>query len=293
MGSSGSYEDTFLANLGLVDDVVRFIARRHRLTATDAEEFASLARLKLIENDYAVLRSFRGTSSLRTYLVTVLSHLFLDDRTARWGRWRPSATTKRLGPTALLLERLIARDGLSEDAAIETVRTNHQVPESVVELRALLQRLPARVPRRPPSDEIEDLPDPSPGADAEVLASERTAAQDRIQAALGRAIAPLEPRERLILKMRYEDGSRVNEIATAIGEDAKRLYRIIEKLAARLRESLTREGISAREVLDLLDHEGLKEGAMAEFPRRVSLSPMRRGFEAIRSAGPQALRRSP
>jgi RNA polymerase sigma factor (sigma-70 family) len=273
LGSSGSYEDIFLANLGLVDKVARFIGRRHRLTATDAEEFVSQARLKLIENDYGVLRAFKGESTLQTYLATVLTRTFLDDRTARWGRWRPCAAAKQLGETAQLLERLIVRDGLPEDAAIETARTNHQVPESVVELRALLQKLPARVPRRPPSDEIEDLPDPSPGADAEVLASERTAAQDRIHAALERAIAPLEPRERLILKMRFEDGSRVNEIATAIGENAKPLYPIIKKLVARLRESLTRDGVDAREVLDLLDHEGLNEGAIAEFPRRVSLSP--------------------
>jgi RNA polymerase sigma factor (sigma-70 family) len=273
LGSSGSYEDLFLANLGLVDDVVRFVARRHRLAPTDADEFASQARLKLIENDYAVLRAFKGQSTLRTYLVTVLSRLFLDDRTARWGRWRPSAVAKRLGPTAMLLERLTTRDGLSEDAAIETARTNHQVPESAAELRDLLQQLPARVPRRAPGDAIEDLPDTSPGADAEVAASERTAAQDRIQAALERALAPLEPRERLILKMRFEDGSRVNEIATAIGEDTKRLYPALQKLFARMRESFVRDGIDAPEVLDLLDHEGLREGAIAEFPRRASLSP--------------------
>lgn len=272
MGSSSSYENLLLANLGLVQRVVRFIARRHHLTATEAEDFASLAQIKLIENDYGVLRAFKGESTLQTYLATVLTRTFLDDRTARWGRWRPSAVAKRLGQTAQLLERLIVRDGLTEDAAVETARTNHQVPESAVDLRALLRKLPARVPRRPPTDQLEDLPDPSPGADAALLASERNAAQDRIHTALLRALDPLEPRERLILKMRYQDGSQVNEIATAIGQDAKPLYAIIKKLIARLRDAMTREGIDAREVLDLLDHEGLEEGAIAEFPRRVSLS---------------------
>ena len=271
MGSSGSYEDIFLANLGLIDAVVRFIARRHRLTATDAEEFASLARLKLIENDYGVLRSFRGTSSLRTYLVTVLGHLFLDDRTARWGRWRPSATAKRLGPTALLLERLIARDGLSEDAAIETVRTNHGVTESVVALRALVERLPGRIPRRPAGDELEDLPDPAPGADAEVLASERSVSGDRIGASLERALITLESRDRLVLRLRFQDALPVNQIAAIVQEDPKRLYRTIDKLVHQLRESMTRDGIHAREVLDVLDHEGLREDAAAESAPRVSL----------------------
>jgi RNA polymerase sigma factor (sigma-70 family) len=272
LGSSGSYEDIFLANLDLIDGVVRFIARRHRLAPTDADEFASLARLKLIEDDYAALRAFKGNSTLRTYLVTVLNHLFLDDRTARWGRWRPSATAKRLGPTALLLERLTARDGLSEDAAIETVRTNHGVTESVVALRALVERLPGRIPRRPAGDELEDLPDPAPGADAEVLASERAQAGDRIGDSLERALSALESRERLVLRLRFQDALPVNQIAAIVEEDPKRLYRTIEKLVLRLRESMTRDGIHARDVLDVLDHEGLKEDAAVESPRRVSLS---------------------
>ena len=272
MGSSGSYEELFLANLGLVDDVVRFVARRHRLTPTDADEFASLARLKLIENDYGVLRAFKGGSTLRTYLATVLNHLFLDDRTARWGRWRPSAAAKRLGPTALLLERLTTRDGLSEDAAIETARTNHGVTETVVALRALLAQLPERVPRRPSGDEAEDLPDPSPGADAEVLASERSVSGDRIGEALERALTTLETRERLVLRLRFQDALPVNQIAAIVDEDPKRLYRTIDKLVLRLREAMTGDGISAGEVLDLLDHEGLREDGRAETARRVSLS---------------------
>lgn len=271
MESSGSYEDLFLANLGLVDDVVRFIARRHRLTPTDAEEFASLARLKLIDNDYAALRAFKGDASLSTYLRVVLTRAFLDDRTARWGRWRPSAAAKRLGPTALLLERLTARDGLSGGAAIETARTNHGVPETVAELHALLERLPARVPRRPSGDEAEDLPDPSPGADAEVLAAERAASADRIGAALERALAGLDARERLVLRLRYQDKLPVNRIAAVVDEDPKRLYRTIDKLELRLRASMERDGIHADEVRGLLDHEGLKGAGRGESARPVSL----------------------
>jgi RNA polymerase sigma factor (sigma-70 family) len=272
LGSSGSYEEIFLANLDLVDDVVRFIARRHRLTPTDGEEFASLARLKLIENDYAALRAFKGESSLRTYLTVVLTRTFLDDRTARWGRWRPSAVAKRLGPTALLLERLTARDGLPADAAIETARTNHGVPETVAELYALLEQLPGRAPRRPSGDEADDLPDPAPGADAEVLASERSASSDRIGDALERALTVLEARERLVLRLRFQDKLPVNRIAAVVDEDPKRLYRTIEKLLLRLHESMTRDGIHADEVRDLLDHEGLKGDGRAESARHVSLS---------------------
>jgi len=54
-----------------VDGVVRTIARRHRLPADEADELGSSVRLKLVENDYEVLRKFEGRSQLRTYLITV------------------------------------------------------------------------------------------------------------------------------------------------------------------------------------------------------------------------------
>jgi hypothetical protein len=54
--------------------------------------------LKLIENDYRILRSFEGLASLGTYLTTVIARLFLDFQIHEWGRWRPSAAATRLGP---------------------------------------------------------------------------------------------------------------------------------------------------------------------------------------------------
>jgi RNA polymerase sigma factor (sigma-70 family) len=260
LGSSGSHEHLFLANLGLVDDVVRFIARRHRLTPTDADDFASLARLKLIENDYGVFRAFKGESALRTYLVAVLNHLFLDHRTALWGRWRPSAAAKGLGATALLLERLVYRDGLGHEAAVEMARTNHRVPESDAELHAILAKVPQRIPRRPADEEPADPPDPSPPADEKVFASELAEDGGRVRAALERALSALAPSERLVLRLKFEDGRTGKEIGAAIGEDGARIFRTIEKLTKRLRKSMESEGIDARQVAEILDHDGLEDG---------------------------------
>jgi hypothetical protein len=53
--------------------------------------------------------------------------IFLDYRNRLWGKWRPSAEAKRLGPTAILIERLVARDGWAVDQVIEMVRVNHRV----------------------------------------------------------------------------------------------------------------------------------------------------------------------
>ncbi|HEX2281159.1 MAG TPA: hypothetical protein VHG52_05280, partial [Thermomicrobiales bacterium] len=110
----------FLEHLHVIDQVVLFIARRHHLSREEADDLASAVKLKIIENDYEALRNFRGDCSLRTYFATIANRHFLDTRIAQWGKWRPSAQARRLGPTAVLLDQLMSRDGLLLDEAVET-----------------------------------------------------------------------------------------------------------------------------------------------------------------------------
>ena len=141
-------EQRFLAHLEQVERIIAFVARRRRLDAGEVDEFASVVRLKLIENDYEVLRRFEGRSSLKTYLTVVIQRFYLDYRVSTWGKWRPSAGARRLGPTAVLLERLTARDGMSFPEAVQAARTNHGVPENDRELFDIGAQLPQRTRRQ-------------------------------------------------------------------------------------------------------------------------------------------------
>src|SRR5919108_999833 len=94
-------------NLPLVNAIIRTIARRRRLVALDEEEFRSAAYLKLVADDYAVLRAFAGRCTLRTYLTVVLQRVFLDCRTREWGKWRPSAESRRAGKAGVRLQKLV------------------------------------------------------------------------------------------------------------------------------------------------------------------------------------------
>src|SRR5215208_5464467 len=68
-----------------------------------------LASLPVIDDITGqVRRRFERRSSLPTYVTVVIQRLFLDYRNRLWGKWRPSSDAKRLGPTAMLLERLVA-----------------------------------------------------------------------------------------------------------------------------------------------------------------------------------------
>lgn len=138
------YQRLLLDHLDVIDHIVQTTGRRRHLSASEQEDFAGAVRLKFIEDDYAVLRKFQHRSSLRTYLASVIERQSLDFCVQQWGRWRPSAVADRLGPVAVLLERLVTRDGHSLEEAMEMAHTNHAVLESERQLRDLWAQLPVR-----------------------------------------------------------------------------------------------------------------------------------------------------
>ena len=93
------------SNLALVERAVGFAARRYRLDPDDADEFAAVVRLKLVDNDYAVLRAYEERSSFATYITIVIQRLLTDYRIHHGARkWHTSAEANRLGPLATRLE---------------------------------------------------------------------------------------------------------------------------------------------------------------------------------------------
>ena len=246
------YERLVVENLPLVDSVVRLIARRHRLSADEADELSSAIRLKLVENDYQVLRKFEGRSQLRTYLITVVQRHFLDDRNARWGKWRPSSVARRLGPIAVLLDRLLTRDRLPFDEAVATIATRHD-DVSRDQLHEIMLQLPARSVRQFTSeDELEDVPAPTPDEDRVIASIERTQTGDRVERALDTVLAALDDEDRVILKMRFCDNVRISRIAELMGLATKPFYRRLEDLMHALRSELQRQGISAEDVANVI-----------------------------------------
>jgi RNA polymerase sigma factor for flagellar operon FliA len=246
-------ESLLLSELPTIDRIVAFIRVRHHLSASDADEFAAHVRLKLVEDEYAVLRKFEGRSSLRTYLTVVIQRLFLDYRTSAWGKWRPSAEARRLGELAIQAERLVTRDGYSLDEAYEVLTTNHGVGINRGELEQLVEKLPCRVRRSFEGEEsLQNVVAPDLSPDAALEEQGRAVAAARVSQALSRTLATLDVRDRLILTMRFEDGRTVAEIARVLHVDQKALYRRCDRLLLDLRAALEREGVNADEVLDIL-----------------------------------------
>ncbi len=101
------------ANAPAITALITRAARRRRLRPQDADELRSLTWTHLLKDDCRVIRRYRGVSTMATYLYVVVERVLLDMRTAQWGKWRPSAAARRLGPQAVLYERLVRRDGMT------------------------------------------------------------------------------------------------------------------------------------------------------------------------------------
>jgi RNA polymerase sigma factor for flagellar operon FliA len=249
-----SPETLLLAEFATVERVIRFISARRRLRPADAEDFASHVKMRLIENDYAVLRKFEGRSSLLTYLTVVVQRMYADYCAAAHGRWRPSAEARRAGEVGIVLERLLWRDGFSLDEACEILVTNHQVPVGRAELERIAALLPPRAKRQFESEaSLDEHPAAAPGPEALVEHRERSDVARRISAELKRFVDEAEPQDRLILALRFADRRTVPEIAALLRLDQKWLYRRLDILLRQVRNALHAAGIDADEALAVFD----------------------------------------
>jgi RNA polymerase sigma factor for flagellar operon FliA len=238
-------ERLFLDSLPLIERILGAISHRYALGPDEAEDFASQAKLRLIEDDYRRLRGFAERSKFSTYLRVVLTNLFRDYRIEKWGKYRVSKAAQRLGPSAILLDRLVRRDRLSEGEAIQMLLLRPDVEEKEEQLEELLRALPQRQERREELTPDEFfLQTPSPlSADQAQEEEEQRQALAPLRQALEEALADQSEEEQLILRLRFFEGSAVVDIARLLGKDQKRLYRQVEKLLGRLKQALLDRGI--------------------------------------------------
>ena len=233
----------YVEQLDVIDRIASSVCRRNGVQGADAEDFVSDVRLKLLQDDYAVLRKYRGASSQTTFLTVVISNLFRDHRIKHWGKWRPSAEAKRHGEVAVRLEAAIYRDGQSFEQACGFLVQDSRLNVDRAELRRLLASLPYRAPKRVENGAaIDDVPSPD-SADDGVLDHEREARLQAAKAALGRAVGRLAPEDALIVRLHFYEGFSIADVARDVGIPQKPLYVRMKRLLETLHRDLRSEGI--------------------------------------------------
>jgi RNA polymerase sigma factor for flagellar operon FliA len=246
-----------MTNLPLIERRIAFASRRYRLDDDDAEEFASIVKLRLVEDDYAVLRAYECRSGFGTFISIVVQRMALDFRNHMWGKWHVSAEAKRLGPLAIDLDRLLHRDGRTLDEALVMLTPTHE-GLTRQSLQAVAERLPERAPRRrrvglAAADSVsvtrgEEVEEP-------LMASERRDASRRLSMLMTSILESMPEDDRLILQLHFEGGMAVSQIARALQLDQRLLYRRLGNLMRDLRKHIEGLGVAARDVLDLIGRD--------------------------------------
>lgn len=239
--------DLYSTHADLIEGILTRSCRAHRLAPDAADEFCSWARLRLIDRDQAILRKFSGRSTMRTFLLTVVERLFLDWRNHEWGKWRPTNEARRLGDLAIELEKLVLRDHHTLSEAVQTL-----VARGLAASEAECERVWARLPRRPRRQRVEEgllatEVDPGLAGDA-VQEEERRALERRVGEAIERAVRALPPSDQVILRLRFWSGFKIARIAALMDEDAKALYRRLDRICLQLKQQLEAEGVRAIDV---------------------------------------------
>lgn len=262
MAEHYDFEKWVTENWTRVERAIAATARQQGIRDDYADDFKSWATVRLIEHGYAILQKWREESSLFTFLAVVLQNLGREYRVMTWGRWRPSAAALRLGFAAVHLERLVYRDGRTLAEAAAGMRTAGVTQLSDRELGAILDQLPVRHRARvvDGSTVAADTVAAETSADDDMLAAETDADARDLLRALQLCLTGLASEERVVVRMHFQWGYTLAEVARAIETPQKPLYRIRDRALRQLASCLGSAGFERERVFGLLG------GAILELP---------------------------
>lgn len=240
-------------NLDLIDRTARRVCRRAGVVGADADDFVSVVCVALIENDYAILRSWEGRSSLATFLAVIVQRMFADERVRAVGRWRASAEAKRRGGVGVLIESLIRRRGRSIDEALPIVRAVEPgiTREQVAEIAAALPQREPR-PRAVELDADATAVAAPEGADMRALAADVRRLAEKTQRTVLQTLDTFTVEERMIIRLHFGQGNSLADVARMLRMPQRPLYRQLEALLKRLRRELLAAGIGAAGLAEVI-----------------------------------------
>ncbi|MFY9558659.1 MAG: sigma-70 family RNA polymerase sigma factor [Terriglobales bacterium] len=216
---------------------------------------------RLSRDNFRRLLRFRpeGPATFTTWLKVVVRNLCLDWHRKKFGRRRTFRSIQELPQLQREVYQCRCEEGLSADATFSLLQTRFPklTPEDITQAeerarRALSSRQNWLLSIRRQKDKLSaatdyagalldlQIVDPSPSP--ETLASRH---QERYR--LGTAVAHLPKLERVMLRLRYEQGLTLEKVARLTGlEDAQTADRRIKDILRRLRGEMSSSGASGK-----------------------------------------------
>jgi RNA polymerase sigma factor (sigma-70 family) len=226
--------------------VVRFVERDADLVP-DCFQFVCE---RLSVDSFRRLRKFKpqGPAVFSTWLRAVVRNLCLDWRRKQFGRPRIFKSISRLSVFDQEVFRHLYERRISFEETLQSLRltfpdlTNAQLSESSARIEQELttkqrQLLDARLSQQASQTSLDetvaahtDIPDPAPSPEVQAVLKERATT-------LRRALDRLPQRERLLIRLRFEQDLTLDQVAKLLDlGNAQRVERQIKSVLAKLRD---------------------------------------------------------
>ncbi len=254
-------------------ELINRLAVRRFGSAPLAEEAALFVMDSLAEKSWQRLRGHAGKGSFKSYLASLSWRLLEDFSRKRFGRVRPPLWIRKLGGIWPLLFSLLCLQRLSLSEAVESTSCRYPVREKQWIEDAALTLL-GRIPQcgkqqgvELPYEESEGVGEPDCQPEqlvekeeqehlfavlfGQLLGGEQECEMPETFASLLTDGIELNPEERLILQLLYQDNVGVNRAGKLLGLNRDQINGRLRRLLGRLRKDFQRIGIE-RELLELL-----------------------------------------
>jgi len=251
---SGDPHEGWTEFLEAYSSLIFQVARHFERDLDRASDCFQFVCEKLSEDQFRRLLRFkpRGPASFSTWLRAVVRNLCLDWHRQEFGRHRPFRSISRLSTFDQEVFKHVYERGASATETLRLLQSRFPgvAPERVAESRDRIEqqltadqrwRLGIRSARRAQAvgtavQEAEAAPieiaDPRPNPEALAIMGER-------RGALARALDRLSKRERLLMRLRFEQELTLDQIARLLNlGNAQRADRQIRMILSRLREEL-------------------------------------------------------
>ena len=228
--SSGQADLAWTQFLERFSPLILQVARRFDDRASRASDSYLFVCEKLNDNGFRRLLSYRrdGPARFKTWLTTVVANLCIDWQRRQQGRFRPPGAIAGLPLLEQEIFRLIYSRGMARDRCLNALQprfpdlTMQAVAEINARLFSLLnsrQRWQLGAGARgsvsldemlsSDSGDTFQLEDQAPGP-------QQIAERDQTRALLDAALSRLEPRQRLLLRLRYQQDLTLDEVARLV-----------------------------------------------------------------------------
>jgi len=242
-------------NIKHIEDTIRSICIRHDIDDEEAEEFAAYVKYRLVEDDYKIIRKFKGISHIKTYLHTVISRIFLDEKRKQQGRWRSSKKAQNMGEAAVRLEELIYKYNYTFDEAYEVLKINYKLTldkNEAYDMALKLKRKKAKDIKIEGEELLVNIPSRGLRPDEALHKKKLIEIQGQIETIIDAMRQRLSAEDRLILKMRFEDNLKVSVIAKVLMRNRNDIDKGIKSILGELKEGILRKGININDVMDVI-----------------------------------------